>query len=78
MARIQLAHFVEGVGERYLCVEGYIQSYEENIIIFNAKDTAKNGNLTIYDNDDQIKWNDQSNPQEDNKLRKKNKKYAIG
>ena len=33
MARIQLAHFVEGVGEHYLCVEGYVQSYEENIII---------------------------------------------
>ena len=54
MARIQLAHFVEWVGEHYLCFEGYIQSYEENIIIFNAKNTAKKGNFTIYDNDDQI------------------------
>lgn len=41
MARIQLAHFVEGVGEHYLCVEGYVQSYEENIIIFMSKSTAK-------------------------------------
>ena len=41
MARIQLAHFVEGVGEHYLCVEGYVQSYEENIIIFMSKNTAK-------------------------------------
>lgn len=32
MARIQLAHFVEGAGEHYLCVEGYVQSYEENIV----------------------------------------------
>ena len=32
MARIQLAHFAEGVGEHYLCVEGYVQSYEENIV----------------------------------------------
>ena len=41
MARIQLAHFVEGVGEHYLCVEGYVQSYEENIIIVMSKNTAK-------------------------------------
>ena len=41
MARIQLAHFVEGVGEHYLCFEGYVQSYEENIIIFMSKNTAK-------------------------------------
>ena len=41
MARIQLAHFVEGVGEHYLCVEGYVQSYEENIIIVMSKSTAK-------------------------------------
>ena len=40
MARIQLAHFVEGVGEHYLCVEGYVQSYEENIIIL-SKNTAE-------------------------------------
>ena len=41
MARIQLAHFVEGVGEHYLRVEGYIQSYEENIIIFMSKNTVE-------------------------------------
>ena len=41
IARIQLAHFVEGVGEHYLCVEGYVQSYEENIIIVMSKNTAK-------------------------------------
>ena len=41
MARIQLAHFVEGVDEHYLCVEGYVQSYEENIIIVMSKNTAK-------------------------------------
>lgn len=41
MARIQLAHFVEGVGEHYFCVEGYVQSYEENIIIVMSKNTAK-------------------------------------
>ena len=41
IARIQLAHFVEGVGEDYLCVEGYVQSYEENIIIVMSKNTAK-------------------------------------
>ena len=40
MARIQLAHFVEGVGEHYLCVEGYVQSYEENIIIM-SKNTPE-------------------------------------
>ena len=41
MARIQLAHFVEGVGEHYSCVEGYVQSYEEKIIIVMSKNTAK-------------------------------------
>ena len=41
MARIQLVHFAEGVHEHYLCVEGYVQSYEENIIIVMSKNTAK-------------------------------------
>ena len=40
MARIQLVHFAEGVHEHYLCVEGYVQSYEENIIIM-SKNTPE-------------------------------------
>ena len=77
MARIQLAHFVEGVGEHYLCVEGYVQSYEENIIIVMSKNTAKRVISLFMIMMIKSRETISQTHQENNKLRKKNKRHAI-
>ena len=48
MARIQLAHSVEGAGEHYLCVEGYVQSYKENIVRVPNDDFLLNALKTLF------------------------------
>ena len=48
MARIQLTHFVEGAGEYYWCVEGYVQSYEENIVRVPNDDFLLNALKTLF------------------------------